>query len=203
MERPPLADPSHRLPAGDLSAVDCAGPSSCMAVGSSLAAQWNGRTWRARTPSRPIGCPGLLDVSCPSAARCMAVGWYVPGHKEFAAGITERWNCRTWQRVKPAGRSATRLDVACARPAAASRRPGRNPDPRRAVEQEPLAAAQHQDSLTRAGQPGAHPRPPRPSRRGRRRTPRAAWVVRGPSDLAANERSRPSSAPAMAQRTGD
>ena len=46
----------------------------------------------------------------------MAVGWYSPLRRGPQVGITERWNGRTWQRVKPAGRSAALLSVACARP---------------------------------------------------------------------------------------
>ena len=94
-----------------LNAVDCAGPSRCMAVGwagraGSLAERWNGRTWRAQTQLGPASYPGLRGVSCPRAAACIAVG----------LGAAEQWNGRTWRVVKPAGRSAALLGVSCARP---------------------------------------------------------------------------------------
>jgi hypothetical protein len=108
--------PTHLLPAGDLNAVDCARPSSCMAVGFGLNAQWNGRTWRARPIADQIGFPGLLDVSCPNTAACMAVGSYTPHRRQPPVALTERWNGRTWRHVKPAGRSAVLLSVACAGP---------------------------------------------------------------------------------------
>ncbi|HLQ55985.1 MAG TPA: hypothetical protein VK162_17150, partial [Streptosporangiaceae bacterium] len=104
------------LPAGDLNAVDCAGPSSCMAVGFGLAAQWNGRTWRARPIAGQVRFPGVLDVSCPTTARCMAVGWQFPQRRGPLVGVTERWNGRTWRQVTPAGRSSALSGVACARP---------------------------------------------------------------------------------------
>jgi len=95
-----------------LNGVDCAGRSRCMAVGwagpgaGSLAERWNGGAWRAHTHLGPAGYPGLRDVSCPSAARCMAVG----------VGAAARWNGRSWRPVKPAGRAAALLGLSCARP---------------------------------------------------------------------------------------
>ena len=94
-----------------LNAVDCAGPSRCMAVGwagraGSLAERWNGRTWRAQTQLGPASYPGLRGVSCPRAAACIAVG----------LGAAEQWNGRTWRVVMPAGPSAALLGVSCARP---------------------------------------------------------------------------------------
>jgi len=45
----------------------------------------------------------LNDVSCPSAANCMAVGWFlgqIPGTSGFQNfTLAERWNGRTWQVV--------------------------------------------------------------------------------------------------------
>jgi photosystem II stability/assembly factor-like uncharacterized protein len=110
-----LAMPKPGL--GVLTAVDCAGPSDCMAVGTgtgSLAERWNGRTWRAQTPSVPAG---LLDVSCPSAARCIAVGEYRSRFRVFEVGLSERWNGRAWQQIKPAARRVALINVSCARPA--------------------------------------------------------------------------------------
>ena len=109
-----LATPTPGL--GVLTAVDCAGPSDCMAVGSAgssnLAERWNGRTWQAQTPPGPAG---LLDVSCPSDARCIAVGTYPS--RFFEVGITERWNGRAWQQVKPAAHRVALISVSCARTA--------------------------------------------------------------------------------------
>jgi hypothetical protein len=111
---------------GVLAAVDCPGRFDCMAVGhtfngrfpeftSNLAEQWNGRTWRARTPPGPTGS-SLAGVSCPRAARCMAVGSSLPWLASFEAGLAERWNGREWRRVNPAGRHVALISVSCPRP---------------------------------------------------------------------------------------
>jgi hypothetical protein len=55
-------------------------------------------------------------VSCPRAARCMAVGNSLPRFHTFEAGLAERWNGREWRRVKPAGRHVAIISVSCIRP---------------------------------------------------------------------------------------
>jgi len=111
---------------GELVAVDRPRLSDCMAVGHTfngrfppfvrnLAEQWNGRTWRARTPPGPTGS-SLAGVSCPRATRCIAVGSSLPRFRSFEAGLAERWNGRQWRRVNPAGRHVALISVSCARP---------------------------------------------------------------------------------------
>ncbi len=106
------ATPIPLLQVSYLNRADCASRSRCMAVGwagpgvGGLAERWNGRTWRAQTHVGAARYPGLRDVSCPRAVRCMAVG----------AGGAERWNGRSWRHVKPAGRVVTLFSVSCARP---------------------------------------------------------------------------------------
>jgi len=83
--------------AARLSAVSCAGPSWCMAVGSyvgpssvqhALALVWNGRAWRElRNP--PGGVLG--SVSCSSDSFCMA--------RRRLDGQTYAWDGRTWRAV--------------------------------------------------------------------------------------------------------
>jgi hypothetical protein len=105
-----LATPNMRV--SYLNGVDCSGQSRCMAVGwagpgaGGLAELWNGRMWRAQKHLVPADYPGLRDVACPGATRCVAVG----------IDATERWNGRTWKRVQPAGHGVALLGVACARP---------------------------------------------------------------------------------------
>jgi hypothetical protein len=68
-----LATPFLR--ASFLYGIDCAGTSSCMAVGfagfgaGSLAEPWNGQTWLAQAHLRPAEVFGsLIDVSCAANA---------------------------------------------------------------------------------------------------------------------------------------
>jgi hypothetical protein len=111
---------------GVLAAIDCPESSDCMAVGYSfsgrfsphirnLAEQWNGRTWRTLNPPGPTGS-SLAGVSCPSAARCIAVGRTLTRFSSFEVGLAERWNGRQWRRVTPAGLHVALLSVSCARP---------------------------------------------------------------------------------------
>lgn len=140
-----------------LAAVDCAGPSSCIAVGRyfdnsgghNLAERWNGRAWQPQTPPGPTG---LLDVSCPAAAWCMAVGRYVPRFRSSEASLTERWNGRAWQRVRHAGLHVG-LHRRVLRPSCQLHgcRPRRAHDTRRGVERVQLAAAQDREPLTGSG----------------------------------------------------
>jgi hypothetical protein len=79
-----------------------------MAVGSyingsdarvSLAEQWDGRRWRVRaTPSPGTRLSVLSAVSCATATRCVAVGYYdsrAGSHQTLA----EEWDGRTWRRL--------------------------------------------------------------------------------------------------------
>jgi hypothetical protein len=94
---------SHRVSQLDQSAaVSCSAASRCQAVGgyltsaddqAILATAWNGSAWRQRPAQAQPGA-SLQDVSCVSAADCMAVG--STGRQPLA----ERWNGRTW-RITP------------------------------------------------------------------------------------------------------
>jgi hypothetical protein len=76
--------PVHR-PVNSLSGVSCAGGASCVAVGvaaptlqtadQTMAEVWNGTSW-SQSPSvnLPGRTTGLLAVSCPAPAECIAVG---------------------------------------------------------------------------------------------------------------------------------
>jgi hypothetical protein len=104
--------PGTRLPfgSGDVNALSCTSARACTAVvnrlrsfhGSfngrvaALVERWNGREWTVqRTPgaARKRG-RNLLGVSCTSARRCMAVGYFAK------VALAERWNGRRW-RIKP------------------------------------------------------------------------------------------------------
>jgi hypothetical protein len=58
-----------------INAVACTSASSCVAVGPSIAARWNGMAWSFATPAGRRGFQnGLLSVSCGSPSSCLAVG---------------------------------------------------------------------------------------------------------------------------------
>lgn len=68
----------------DLEAVSCTSPTSCVAVGSydeTLIESWNGKEWSiVSSPNKGDG-GGLNDVSCPTVAKCVAVGYYALDNK--------------------------------------------------------------------------------------------------------------------------
>ena len=106
-----------------LSAVSCASPRACTAVGSSasgqfaLAERWDGSTWKTeKVPDVNLtGDTQLTAVSCSSASTCMALGTYNGG----IMAVAESWNGAAWQlypmpsppqpepHVQPAGLSCT------------------------------------------------------------------------------------------------
>jgi len=96
-----------------LSAVFCASPSACTAVGNytngagtelTLAERWNGRTWSIQPTPNPAGALSeisLAGVSCPSPTSCTAVGAQsntittaIGAGKQ--ATLAESWNGTTW-----------------------------------------------------------------------------------------------------------
>jgi len=106
----------------ELSAVSCASPDNCTAVGSSenqfaWAEHWNGTNWRAESVpafSKPatLGYLQLTGVSCPSAKTCVAVGSY-----NGAVPVAATWNGSRWRltRLPVAGGGMAALHaVACA-----------------------------------------------------------------------------------------
>lgn len=100
--------------------VSCTSLSSCEAVGYSrtksgvyraLAEHWNGTEWQIRSTPEPAGALNSLleGVSCASAAKCTAVGYY-----ESSSGVTlgfaEQWDGTQWvlqSTPNPAGAKAT------------------------------------------------------------------------------------------------
>jgi len=123
-----------RVPAGAVSAtfgaVSCPSPGACTAVGSyfsaghrelALAERRSAGRWALqRIPAPPKGTFGseLSGVSCPSADRCVASGWYFTpsGSLSFAAA----WNGTRWRVRQVPGPASTGhlLGVSCAAPGA-------------------------------------------------------------------------------------
>jgi len=97
----------------ELSAVSCASPRACTAVGSyaktlstpsvPLAERWNGKTWRRQAPAVPAGTAStfLYGVSCTSATACTAVGNAFHKATKVNLIVVEAWNGKSW-RIKPA-----------------------------------------------------------------------------------------------------
>ena len=115
---PPTA---HRL-----LGVSCASAKQCLAVGQDqnafkgaggpLAETWNGTTWRTVAVRLPSGATGgiLGNVSCVTATRCVAVGFYDKGSSQFA--LADVWNGATWtpaQPPAPGGQNTALSGVAC------------------------------------------------------------------------------------------
>jgi hypothetical protein len=85
-----------------LTAVSCASPAACTAVGtynageSGIAEQWNGTQWTIQRLPTPPGPPGEdplvipVSISCPSATACMTVG------TTENMALAERWNGTRW-----------------------------------------------------------------------------------------------------------
>jgi sugar lactone lactonase YvrE len=97
-----------------LEGISCAGPSSCVAVGSSITPSltapfveiWNGTAWRTEVLPAPTAGSSprgvLTDVSCTAAADCWAVGTIKPSSTELTAGklpgsFAEHWNGTAWK----------------------------------------------------------------------------------------------------------
>jgi hypothetical protein len=97
----------------ELSAVSCASPRACTAVGSyaktlstpsvPLAERWNGKIWRRQAPAVPAGTAStfLYGVSCTSATACTAVGNAFHKATKVNLIVVEAWNGKSW-RIKPA-----------------------------------------------------------------------------------------------------
>jgi hypothetical protein len=103
-----------------LTAVSCPSSTNCYAVGNytqkgssavdALIEYWNGRHWSQQTAPDPRGTTfnELIDVSCPSAKFCVAVG------TDGAGVLIERWNGHTWSAATPKASSSAVLNgVSC------------------------------------------------------------------------------------------
>jgi hypothetical protein len=117
-------------PVSFLSAVSCATPRSCTAVGNdishdgagmTLADHWNGTRWSIQRTLTPAAASSvqLVGVSCASPRSCTAVGFFsdVTGIEVMLA---ERWNGTKWaiqRTLYPAGARYVQLvGVSCASP---------------------------------------------------------------------------------------
>ena len=90
-----------------LSGVSCPRPSFCMAVGQradgahgALAELWNGKRWRVLatpTVTGPHGGSNLFNVSCVSAARCLALGQKNTASSSLSVSFVEVWNGLRWR----------------------------------------------------------------------------------------------------------
>jgi hypothetical protein len=116
--------PSPDDAANGLNAVSCRRSGACMAVGSylnasdvqvTLAEQWDGKAWRVRpTPSPGAQVSALSGISCPTATRCVAVGYYDTAGGQQA--LAEEWNGATWQLLttpSPAASASELSAVSC------------------------------------------------------------------------------------------
>jgi hypothetical protein len=104
---------------GILAAVSCPSVRNCYAVGNytpkgtgalaPLIEHWNGATWSKQTAPAPRGSFAILiDVSCPSAKFCVAVG------TDGSGVLIERWNGSGWSMSAPrSAPSATLNGVSC------------------------------------------------------------------------------------------
>jgi hypothetical protein len=103
-----------------LSAVSCPSTTSCYAVGNytpkgssaldALIEHWNGSQWSQQTAPDPRGTEfdELIDVSCPSAKFCVAVGL------DGSGALIERWNGHSWSATTPKASSSAMLSgVSC------------------------------------------------------------------------------------------
>lgn len=100
----PIQTGNSAIPAG----VSCPTTSSCMAVGYTwntkvtvpYAVRWNGTSWSSTAPKNPATSTGYTElkaVSCPSTARCEAVGTTdYDDQAQETNNLIEGWNGTTW-----------------------------------------------------------------------------------------------------------
>lgn len=92
-------------PTGNIVAVDCIGPKTCVGLGQFTPAQsteyylqtWNGTAWSASFAPLPGSKSVQLDdLSCASTRSCVAVG-----NTSTLAPLAEAWNGTSWSASKP------------------------------------------------------------------------------------------------------
>jgi hypothetical protein len=107
---------------GQLTAVSCSAPRTCVAVGSAvsrasgqvtIAERWNGSQWSLQATPPPASAflgdeqkSSLAGVSCGSRSACVAVGstgWSAGGGSAGKSALLERWDGHTWSIAQPQG----------------------------------------------------------------------------------------------------
>ena len=95
-------------PSTSLSAVSCAGATTCIAVGDyhdpatatlmTLAERWDGTAWTIQPTPNPAGsgASSLVGVSCASATSCVAVGSSRVGAFGDTVPLAEHWDGAAW-----------------------------------------------------------------------------------------------------------
>jgi hypothetical protein len=112
-----------------LAGVSCTSASTCTATGFyssssgtllALAERWNGTAWSVQTVPDPSGSPDaqLSAVSCTSATRCTAAGWYTVSITDGdVLTLAEHWNGTKWaikRTPNPSGAATSALDgISC------------------------------------------------------------------------------------------
>ncbi|MGA3221637.1 MAG: hypothetical protein ABSE77_21655, partial [Acidimicrobiales bacterium] len=101
--------------------VSCTSPSACTAVGDSrprfgfdrtLVETWDGKAWSVvASPDASTSTNVLDDVSCPSAAQCVAVGTFFNG-SEFQL-LSMSWDGTSWSLLPNPGLHADGTGVSC------------------------------------------------------------------------------------------
>jgi hypothetical protein len=108
-----------------LSAISCAKPDYCMAVGDNYGELWNGHSWHiSRPPIASDGDPAqpnheneLAGVSCPTVSFCVAVG--TPEvQNQTGPPLMERWNGKVWSIMAAPVTAGAKLlsGITCASP---------------------------------------------------------------------------------------
>jgi hypothetical protein len=107
----PIANPGGQKN-GKLWGVSCTSEESCRAVGNwgtpvgvGVAGSefWNGKTWTATQLPEPGAAEfgELLDISCPTAGSCLAVGEWKEAFSSHFTIFTDYWNGSTWSSEVP------------------------------------------------------------------------------------------------------
>ena len=97
--------PSPSSNSSVFSAVGCASPTSCVAVGNYVsnsdfqffAESWDGTAWSMQPPPNPTGAVNgqLKSISCVATGQCTAVGYYsTTGNNELP--LAESWSGSAW-----------------------------------------------------------------------------------------------------------
>jgi hypothetical protein len=114
----PSPTPRQQSEGTFLTAVSCASPTWCMAVGTwddnQLAMSWNGRSW-SRTAMAGSVIGQLNAVSCTSATWCAAVGYEYDFGQTYTRPLLDTWDGKAWSTVRGHVDQGEQ-GVACVRP---------------------------------------------------------------------------------------